>query len=161
MLLNWFCFCYANIIFATQKVFFYAFFSVPISNFFASFIILISSPVLFNLQLIFWLLMLFCFNFSFLVFISFIFATQRFLFQMLVFYFCLKHWKLSCYWFFYFLIFLCINFASFISICISVLLGAHFFPFHIFLCFCFFVAPQLFLSSLMRFFTFGFTHLFC
>ena len=77
-------FGYANKIFVTQKSFFcYAktlflqsvFFSAPISNFFVSFIILICNPISYLL------LKLFCFNFSFLVFISFIFATQFFCFK--------------------------------------------------------------------------------
>ena len=69
-------FCYTDKFFATQKSFFgTCFFSVPIFRFFVSFIILICNPVFFLL------LQLFCFNFSFSVFMSLIFATQFFYFK--------------------------------------------------------------------------------
>ena len=131
-----------------QKSFFsIVFFSAPISKFFLSFIILIST-------LFFLLLKLFCFNFSFLVFISFIFATQFFCFKC-CFLFLFKALKVILLLiFFYFLSLLYINFVfsfqyvyQFVFFCCS----AHFFPFHSFLCFSFFIATQLFSTSLMRF----------
>ena len=106
--------------FATQKSFFdtlikfllrkkvfssSCFFSASISKFFVSFIILICNPVFFATQVI--LLQFFFFSFHLIYLCYSIFFVSN-----VVFYFCLKHWKLSCYWFFfYFLILLCINFA--------------------------------------------------
>ena len=102
----------------------------------------------------FLLLKLFCLNFFiFSFYLSYICYSICFV-SNVIFYSCLKHWKLFCYWFFLLLfsILFHFNFAFFISVCISVFLAAHFFQFYIFLWFCFFITTQLFSTSLTRFF---------
>ena len=165
-------FCYGNKIFVTQKSFFAAVikFLLRKKDFSAS---CFSSASIFcffyyfDLQpCFFFLLKLFCFNFSFLVFISFIFATQFFCFKC-CFLFLFKALKLSCYWFFFYYLSLCyIDFGfSFQYVyqffCLFFCCSAHFFPFYIFLCFCFLLLlnfPQHHLCVLV---TFCFSHLFC
>ena len=118
-------FCYANKIFAKQKIFFllrkkvflqHVFF-VSISKFFVSFIILICNPVFFATQVI--LLQFFFFSFYLIYLCYSIFFVSN-----VVFCFCLKHWKLSCYWFFYFLSLLYINFVFSFKFCFLIFASA-------------------------------------
>ena len=137
-----------KIFFAMQKHFFCKvfFFSAPISNFFVSFIILICNPISYLL------LKLFCFNFSFLVFISFIFATQFFCFECcFLFLFKALNVILLLIFFIFLVSYILILFFHFNMYISFICCSAHVFPFHIFLCFCFFIANQLFSTSLMRF----------
>ena len=114
-------FCYANKIFVTQKSFFATcFFSVPISKFFVSFIILICNPVFYLIYL--------CYSIFFV--------------SNVVFCFCLKHWKFSCYWFFEFLILLYIKFVfsflyvyQFFLLLRSFFSVSYFFMFLVFYCY--------------------------
>ena len=153
-------FCYAIKTFATQKSLFLAtlikfllrkkaFFATSIKVvcfvffcflflwIFCFFHYLCCNPVFLICDSLFFATPVILLQFFFLAFISFIFAPQFIFVSNAVFYFCLKHWKLSYPWFF-FLFFLYFSFAYFISICISVFFAAHFFPFYIFFVFVFY-----------------------
>ena len=159
MLLNWFFFPTLIKFLLRKKTFFcYFFFSVPISKcWFATqlsnlqhiflFLFVCLSVCFFSTQAIFlqFFLLVFSFHLIYLCYSSFFVSNVVFLFWFKA----LKVILLMIF-FFYFLILLYIDFALFISVCISVFFAVHFFSVSHFFC-VFFTATQLFPTSLMRF----------